>query len=151
METIENTDKPKPIVKIPLNENGEKIKRKYTKKILNKVVENDIIPAQIIEDVVEPVIEPVVEEVVIVKKEKKPRSDKQKEAFERARQKRLANLGKITEEVKEITKDADLEDKVVQKAIAVKRRQHRAKKILNEVVEDYEEPKPLIKQQFVFA
>ena len=148
METIENTDKPKPIVKIPLNENGEKIKRKYTKKILNKVVEPDIIPAQIVEDVVEPVVE---EEVVNVKKEKKPRSEKQKEAFEKARQKRLANLGKITEEVKEITKDADLEDKVVQKAIAVKRRQHRAKKILNEVVEDYEEPKPLIKQQFVFA
>jgi hypothetical protein len=150
METIENTDKPKPIVKIPLNENGEKIKRKYTKKI--KTVESDIIPAQIVEDEpVEQVIEEVVEEVVNVKKEKKPRSDKQKEAFEKARQKRLANLGKITEEVKEITKDADLEDKVVQKAIAVKRRQHRAKKILNEVVEDYEEPKPLIKQQFVFA
>ena len=123
-----------------------KPKRKYNKKV--KIA--DVVPAEIVEEVKEP--EPIiVEEPVVETKVKKPRSAAQLAAFEKARLKRLENIGKIVSEVKEKMADQQFEDKVVQKAITIKKKQHRVKKLLEATVDDYQEPPVIQKPTFVFA
>ena len=118
-----------------------KPKRKYNKKV--KMVE------PVVEEPVEPVI--VEEPVVPEPKVKKPRSAAQLAAFEKARLKRLENIGKIVSEVKEKMADQQFEDKVVQKAITIKKKQHRVKKLLEATVDEYQEPPVFQKPTFVFA
>lgn len=129
-----------------------KPKRKYNKKV--KVVEPDVVPAEIVEEVVEVVIKPEVVEPVIaeepVAKVKKPRSPAQLAAFEKARLKRLENIGKIVTEVKEKMADTQFDNTVVQKAITIKKKQHRVKKLLEATVDEYVEP-VIQKPTFVFA
>ena len=118
------------------------IKRKYNKKV--KVVEPIV-------EVVEPVIvEPVVS---MEAKVKKPRSAAQLAAFEKARLKRLENIGKIVNEVKEKMADQHFDDKVVQKAITIKKKQHRVKKLLEATVDEYVDEQPFVIQKptFIFA
>jgi hypothetical protein len=67
----------------------------------------------------------------ILKKEKKPRSEKQIEAFKKAQAKRDENRA-IT---KENTKKA-LEEKVIQKAISIKKSQVRKLQVLDQISDD---------------
>ena len=123
----------------------EKPKRKYNKKV--KTVE------PVVEEIKEETIAPVIveEPVVPEPKVKKPRSAAQLAAFEKARLKRLENIGKIVSEVKEKMADQQFEDKVVQKAITIKKKQHRVKKLLEATVDEYQEPPVFQKPTFVFA
>lgn len=148
-ETIEEI-KAKEVVEL-------KPKRKYNKKV-KAVIDavDDVVVATIVENPVVDVVESVIP--VIVKEEetakvKKPRSPAQLAAFEKARLKRLENIGKIVTEVKEKMADQQFEDKVVQKAITIKKKQHRVKKLLEATVDDFQEQQqPIIqKQSFVFA
>ena len=149
-ETIEEIKAEEPIVA------EQKPKRKYNKKV-KTIVEPDVIPAEIVEEIKEPEPEPETIIPVIVKEEKqkvkKPRSPAQLAAFEKARLKRLENIGKIVTEVKEKMADTTFENKVVEKAITIKKKQHRAKKLLEEVVYDEQAPpQPVFhKPTFVFA
>ena len=141
-ETIEEIKAEEVVVAEP------KPKRKYNKKV--KTVIEDVIPATIVE---EPIIPVIVKEPVPEPKVKKPRSPAQLAAFEKARLKRLENIGKIVTEVKEKMSDQNFEDKVVQKAITIKKKQHRVKKLLEATVDEYQEPQEHIihKPTFVFA
>jgi hypothetical protein len=126
-----------------------KPKRKYNKKV--KVIEPDVVPAEIVEEVKEP--ETIIPVIVKEEKEKvkKPRSPAQLAAFEKARLKRLENIGKIVTEVKEKMADTQFDNTVVQKAITIKKKQHRVKKLLEATVDEFVEPPVIQKPTFVFA
>lgn len=114
----------------------EKPKRKYTRKV--KVAEEPVVvPAEVIE---EPVPAKVVEEPVLPVpapiKEKKPRTQKQIEAFEKARASRINNITKIKNDVKQIVEEKKFDDYVVDKAINIKKKQIKAKKIMEELTSD---------------
>lgn len=80
-------------------------------------------------------IETLAEPVV---KTKKPRSEKQIQAFELARQKRDANRKARLEEKarQEEEQKKQLEEKIVQKAIQIKKKQVMKQKVLEEISDD---------------
>ena len=65
------------------------------------------------------------------KKVKKPRSEKQIEAFKKAQAKRDENRAKQKEESKKV-----LEEKVVQKAMSIKKKQIKKMKVLEDISDD---------------
>ena len=131
----------------------EKPKRKYTRKV--KIVEDTfVVPAEVIEESVVP--EPVVEEPVLPQpapvKEKKPRTQKQIEAFEKARASRMSNISKIKNDVKQIVEEKKFDDYVVDKAISIKKKQIKAKKIMEELTNNDIPPQHINTQPaFVFV
>jgi len=80
---------------------------------------------------------PVTEDAVIVK-QKKPRSEKQIEAFNKARGKMVTNLNarKEKQEQDAIQKQKEIEEKIVKKAIAIKKREIKSKAILDSIPDD---------------
>lgn len=84
-------------------------------------------------------------------KTKKPRSEKQIQAFELARQKRDANRKARAEEKlrQEEQSKMELEDKIVHKAIQIKKKQIMKAKVLDEISDDetnIEEVKKTVKR-----
>jgi hypothetical protein len=83
-------------------------------------------------------------------KPKKPRTQKQIQAFELARQKRDANRKARAEEKRRQEEQAqmELEDKIVQKAIQIKKREIMKTKVLDEISDEetsIEEVKKIVK------
>jgi len=85
---------------------------------------------------------PVTEDAVIndepPKKQKKPRSEKQLEVFNKAREKMLLNLKERKEKQEQdaIIKKKEIEEKIVKKAVAIKKREIKQKAILEEISDD---------------
>lgn len=75
---------------------------------------------------------------ITIQKAKKPRTQKQQEAFERAKAIRDANYAKRKEEkrLQEEEERKIIEEKLVKKAIAVKKKQIKKQAILDEVSDD---------------
>lgn len=73
---------------------------------------------------------------------KKPRTDKQREAFEKAKAIRDANYAKRKQEAEHKAEQERklLEEKLVKKAIAVKKKQIKQQKILDEIPSDDDAP-----------
>jgi hypothetical protein len=81
-----------------------------------------------------------IEESKPLGKEKKPRSEKQIEAFKKASAIRDANRAKRKEETKKV-----IEEKVLQKAVSIKKRQIKKMQVLDEISDD-ETPMEEIRQ-----
>ncbi len=79
---------------------------------------------------------------------KKPRSAKQIEAFERARKKRDENRRLRAEEKaqRELQQKKEVEDKIIQKAISIKKKQILKQTVLDEI-SDEETPMEVIKEK----
>ena len=82
-------------------------------------------------------IEEVVEEPVVEKK-KKPRTTKQLEALEKGRKKAKENADQRRKQRESLAKQKqiELEEKLVKKAIAVKKKQIKAQQILDDISDD---------------
>ena len=85
-----------------------------------------------------PVIEDAVEEETPVVKQKRERSEKQKEAFTKAREKMLVNLQSRKEKEAEdaVIRKREIEEKIVKKAIAIKKKEIKQKAILEQISDD---------------
>jgi len=85
---------------------------------------------------------PMTEDAVInnepIVKQKKPRSEKQLEVFNKAREKMLLNLKerKGKQEQDALIKKKEIEEKIVKKAVAIKKRELKSKAILDEISDD---------------
>jgi len=79
---------------------------------------------------------PVTEDVVI--KPKRERTEKQLEAFAKAREKMVTNLKarKEKEEQDALIKKKEIEEKIVKKAVAIKKREIKQKAILDTISDD---------------
>jgi hypothetical protein len=85
-----------------------------------------------------PVTEDVVKNDEPLVKQKKPKTEKQLEVFARAREKMLTNLKERKEKkaLEEAQLKKELEEKIVQKAIAIKKKQIKKKAVLDIVSDD---------------
>ncbi len=94
-----------------------------------------------------PITEDAAQEDVPLTKTKRPRSEKQKEAFNKAREKMLLNLKSRKEKEAEdaAIKKKEIEEKIVKKAIAIKKREIKQKAILEEISDD-ETPIEVVKK-----
>jgi len=72
------------------------------------------------------------------KKQKKPRSDKQLEVFNKAREKMLLNLKERKEKkaLEDAERKKEIEEKIVKKAVAIKKKEIKAKAILETISDD---------------
>jgi len=108
---VEAVEEPKPLQKLKI--------KKGEKPVTEDAVKND-----------EPIVKP-----------KKERTAKQLEAFEKARQKMLVNTEqrKAQKALEDVQLKKELEEKIVQKAIAIKKKQIKKKAVLD-IVSDDETP-----------
>jgi hypothetical protein len=85
-----------------------------------------------------PVTEDAVQNEEPVKKTRKPKTEKQLEVFARAREKMLLNLKERKEKqaLEEMQLKKELEEKIVQKAISIKKKQIKKKAVLDIVSDD---------------
>lgn len=85
-----------------------------------------------------PITEDAVKEETPIVKQKRERSEKQKEAFTKAREKMLINLQSRKEKEAEdaAIKKKEIEEKIVKKAIAIKKKEIKQKAILEEISDD---------------
>lgn len=76
------------------------------------------------------------------KKQKKPRTEKQLEVFNKAREKMLTNLKERKEKKaqEDALKKKEIEEKIVKKAVAIKKREIKRKAILDEISDDDDTP-----------
>jgi hypothetical protein len=85
-----------------------------------------------------PVTEDAVQNEEPFVKQKKPKTEKQLEVFARAREKMLTNLKerKAQKALEDLERKKEIEEKIVQKAIAIKKREIKKKAVLDEIEDD---------------
>lgn len=86
--------------------------------------------------------------IIPVEKVKKPRTQKQMEAFERAKAIRDANALKRKEDAQRLAEELKKKDeeKIVKKAIAIKKKELKKHKILDTISDDDDDTKPVEKK-----
>lgn len=97
---------------------------------------------EFLEDIEEPLEEDTDVEIEVKPKIKKPKTEKQMEAFKKIVEKRKENLRLRKEEklIEEEEKKKILEMKLIHKAISVKKKQLKKERILDEISDDDNEP-----------
>lgn len=97
---------------------------------------------ELLEDIEEPLEEDTDVEIEVKPKIKKPKTEKQMEAFKKIVEKRKENLRLRKEEklIEEEEKKKILEMKLIHKAISVKKKQLKKERILDEISDDDNEP-----------
>ena len=85
---------------------------------------------------------------VSIQKPRKPRSEKQIEQFKKVVETKMKNASerKKLAEVKAVVDKQELEDKLVKKAIAVKKKQIKKQKIIDDISDEEKEDDPVIQK-----